>query len=94
MTQKTNQFNLTTKRYAEEDIKKFIDDNFTKIYSFELSDKFGDYGITGLSICKINNKNKIEAEIDTFLMSCRVIGRDIEKVFLEEVVKELFKEGV
>jgi len=94
MTQKTNQFNLTTKRYAEEDIKKFIDDNSTKIYSFELSDKFGDYGITGLSICKINNKNKIEAEIDTFLMSCRVIGRDIEKVFLEEVVKELFKEGV
>ncbi len=94
MTQKTNQFNLTTKRYAEEDIKKFIDDNFTKIYSFELSDKFGDYGITGLSICKINKKNEIEAEIDTFLMSCRVIGRDIEKVFLEEVLKELFKEGV
>lgn len=94
MTQKTNQFNLTTKRYAEEDIKKFIDDNFAKIYSFELSDKFGDYGITGLSICKINKKNEIEAEIDTFLMSCRVIGRDIEKVFLEEVLKELFKDGV
>ena len=93
MSQKTNQFNLTTKRYAQEDIQEFIDDSLARVFTFELSDKFGDYGITGLSICKINKEDKITAEIDTFLMSCRVIGRDIEKVFLEEVIKELFKEG-
>ena len=93
MSQKTNQFNLTTKRYAQEDIQEFINDSLARVFTFELSDKFGDYGITGLSICKINKEDKITAEIDTFLMSCRVIGRDIEKVFLEEVIKELFKEG-
>lgn len=91
MSQRTNQFNLTTKRYSEEDIKKFIQDDSAGIFTFELSDKFGDYGITGMSICKIEGS---EAEIDTFLLSCRVIGRDIEYVFLEKIIEDLIKKGI
>tara|TARA_B100001057_G_scaffold501031_1_gene619852 strand:- start:8267 stop:9973 length:1707 start_codon:yes stop_codon:yes gene_type:complete len=93
MCQKTNQFNLTTIRHTEQDIKNFIEDDETKIYTFELSDKFGSYGITGLSICKVDKVKQI-AKIDSFLMSCRVIGRNIEIKFLEKIIEDLKKDNV
>jgi len=79
LTMKTNQFNLTTKRYTESDIKKFQNDNKTHIYYLSLKDKIGDYGIVGVFIGFERNN---EINIDTFLMSCRVIGRQIEKAFI------------
>jgi len=87
MSQKTNQFNLTTKRYTEGDIKNFIDDSNSDVYAFSLADKFGDSGVTGMSIITSNGKSKI-AEIDTFLMSCRVIGRNIEYSFVDYVIEK------
>lgn len=93
MCQKTNQFNLTTIRFSEQDIENFIEDNDTKIYTFELSDKFGSYGITGLSICEVDKKIK-EAKINSFLMSCRVIGRNIEIKFLEKIIEDLKKDKI
>ena len=54
MSQKTNQFNLTTKRYTEGDIQNFINDPYSSVYAFSVSDKFGDSGVTGLSIVTIN----------------------------------------
>jgi predicted enzyme involved in methoxymalonyl-ACP biosynthesis len=54
MTQKTNQFNLTTKRYTEGDILKFINESNSDVYAFSVSDKFGNSGITGLSILTLN----------------------------------------
>ena len=57
------------------------------VYSFNLKDKFGDYGITGVAII---NSLKIEiAEIDSFLMSCRVIGRKIELAFIDFIINSL-----
>ena len=81
LTQKTNQFNLTTKRYTERDIEGFLEDENTRVFAFSISDKFGDSGITGLAIVKIGDSNC--AVIDSFLMSCRVIGRDAEFAFMD-----------
>lgn len=86
MTQKTNQFNLTTKRYKEQDIKKFLKNKNIKIFTGDVSDKFGDHGKTILVILKKENDFYF---IDTFLMSCRVIGRQLEKVFFDSIFKKI-----
>jgi FkbH-like protein len=78
ITQKTNQFNLTTKRYTETDIQKFMENTRDLVLSFRVEDRFGDYGLTGLLITCRNQNDKGSATIDTFLMSCRIIGRNIE----------------
>ena len=90
LCQKTNQFNLSTIRYEESDLFK-IDNKSHKIYSLKVNDKFGELGITGLMIIKYL-KNR-ECEIDTFLMSCRILGRKIENVFLKYILFNLKKEG-
>jgi len=83
MSQKTNQFNLTTERYTETDIKNFMISKKSKVFSFIVSDKFGNSGITGLCIVNIFPQF---ANIDTFLMSCRIIGRNIEFAFMDYLV--------
>jgi FkbH-like protein len=88
LTQKTNQFNLTTKRYTESEIKMKIDSKDYSVVAFEVKDKFGEYGITGVFILKIN-KNENMAVIDTFLMSCRIIGRNIEFAVFNFLIKHL-----
>jgi len=88
MSQKTNQFNLTTKRYTEKDISNFITKSDSKVYAFSISDKFGDSGVTGLCIINFDKKNQA-ADIDTFLMSCRIIGRNIEFAFMDYLVNSL-----
>ena len=82
MSQKTNQFNLTTKRYTEGDISNFIIKDDSKVFAFSVSDKLGDSGVTGLCIINFNGKIKT-TDIDTFLMSCRIIGRNIEYAFMD-----------
>ena len=89
LTQKTNQFNMTTKRYPEETIKKFANDNNFIVVSVKVEDKFGDNGITGAAILE---KNSDDWRIDTFLLSCRVIGRKIEESLLAYILKEAKKE--
>jgi FkbH-like protein len=88
MTQKTNQFNLTTKRYTDGDIRNFIDDLDSNVYAFSVADKFGDSGVTGLCIVSDNSKNE-SLEIDTLLMSCRIIGRNIESAFMDYVIGKI-----
>ncbi len=83
MTQKTNQFNLTTKRYTESQISAFVNDSNYDVYAMGVTDKFGDSGITGLAII---HKTDEVAEIDTFLMSCRIIGRNLEYKFLDSIL--------
>jgi len=74
---KTNQFNLTTKRYQQMDIEKMIQDQKFIVGCVQVEDKFGDNGITGVFIIK--KENDKEWIIDTFLMSCRIMGRGIEQ---------------
>ncbi|MGN0739650.1 MAG: HAD-IIIC family phosphatase [Treponema sp.] len=86
MTQKTNQFNLTTRRYTEADLNAMITDE-AKIWCLSVSDKFGDSGITGCIIVK-------NGEIDEFLLSCRILGKDIEKEFVAQILGLLKKSGL
>ncbi len=91
MTQKTNQFNLTTPRYAEAQIKGFVKAKDSDCFAFGLKDKFGDSGITGL--CIVHYPNEKTAVMDTLLMSCRVLGRKVEFKFMEELLSEIFKKA-
>ena len=75
LTQKSNQFNLTTRRYSESDIRSFAEDQESAVYSLAVRDKFGDLGIVGVLIA---GRTGTVGRIDSFLMSCRVIGRDLE----------------
>lgn len=85
LTQKTNQFNLTTRRYQEADIERMVADG-AKIWAIDVKDRFGSYGVTGVVIVKDNPEYW---EIDTFLMSCRVLGKHVERQFLLAVMAEL-----
>jgi FkbH-like protein len=93
LTLKTNQFNLTTRRYQEEEVQMFAHDQTKMIGCVQTKDKFGDNGITGVYIV---NKNHAEKEwlIDTFLLSCRVMGRGIEDVMLGYILNKAKEEGV
>ena len=90
LTQRTNQFNMTTRRYTEEDIRRMEEEGY-KIYWMRLEDKFGDNGIVGVIIIGYEGN---KARIDTFLMSCRVIGRKAEDAFIWYVEEEMMKEGI
>lgn len=92
MTQKTNQFNLTTRRYTETEIRAVLDDGQHSVIAFRVKDKFGDYGVTGLAIVAPGSV-PAAARIDTFLMSCRVLGRGVEKAFFDHLVALLGKRG-
>jgi FkbH-like protein len=89
MTQKTNQFNMTTKRYSEEEIETFIRSKDFLVFTLSLTDKFGDYGITGLAILK----NEEDWEIDSFLLSCRILGRKAENALMSYVSSFLLEQG-
>jgi FkbH-like protein len=93
MTQKTNQFNLTTRRYTEADIARFAADADTVAATFSVSDRFGDYGVTGLVIAAIDRKAST-AYLDTFLMSCRVLGRRIENAVMNWLTERLKRDGI
>jgi FkbH-like protein len=90
-TNKTNQFNLTTNKYSESDIYKFTKSHVHDVIWLKVSDKYGDMGIVGSCIIFYDNKRAI---IDTFLISCRALGRGIEKRFLSEVMHIVSKRGV
>jgi len=81
---KTNQFNLTTRRYSSSEISTFIKSNDYIVIHGKLSDKFGEYGITSVMVCKIL-PNSIE--IDTWVMSCRVFKRNLEFAMFDVLTK-------
>lgn len=88
MTQKTNQFNLTTKRYTLQDIEKFLKDEKAHIYAIEYKDKFLSEGIIGLVIVTLEGEN---AHIDTLLLSCRVLKRGVEAFIFNTISEHLKK---
>jgi FkbH-like protein len=89
MTQKTNQFNLTTKRYTESDLRNLIANGAMVTY-MALKDKFGDNGISAMCIMQTENDEII---IDSFLLSCRILGREVEKVYLYYLLNKLFDQN-
>lgn len=90
MTQKTNQFNLTTHRYTEADIMGMLNSG-SEVYTLSVSDRYGDNGITGEMIILNDGKS---ANIDTLLLSCRILGKKIENAFVLTVLQSLKDSGV
>ena len=86
LTQKTNQFNLTTRRYSEAEIRAASEDERTAVFWLDLNDRFGPSGLVGVLILKRDAPG--EWNIDTFLLSCRVMGRTVENAFLAAAARE------
>ena len=93
LTQKTNQFNLTTCRYTESQVDQFTTDKKHEVYAMFVKDKFGDNGLTGVCIAKKDEKDPKNVIIDSLLMSCRIIGRNIEFVYVNHIIKDLANKG-
>jgi FkbH-like protein len=88
---KSNQFNLTTKRYTDEDIIAVMADPDAFGLQLRLTDRFGDNGIIAIIIGRLQ-PNK-DLTIDTWLMSCRVLGRQVEPTTLNLIVAQAAKLG-
>jgi len=85
LTRKTNQFNLTTRRYSDEEIAALSASPDAGVYWLKVADRFGDNGLVGVAILKFHDG---KSELDTFLLSCRVIGRTVETAFLSRLREE------
>jgi len=80
---KTNQMNLTTRRMSEAELLAWLGEGERKLWSFSVSDRFGDSGLTG--ILSVERDNDMVRIVD-FILSCRVFGREIEHAMLHEAV--------
>ena len=91
LTNKSNQFNLTTHRYTQAEIEDISEDkNYIKLYG-KLEDTFGDNGVVTVSIGHIE---KDVLHMDLWLMSCRVLKRDMEFAMMDSLVKKAKEKGV
>lgn len=90
LTQKTNQFNLTTIRYTEGEIARRAAMAESEIHCLRLRDRFSDLGLVGIAIVDYHAD---DATIDTLLMSCRVLGRGVEDAFIAHVAQAASRRG-
>lgn len=91
MTQKTNQFNLTTRRYTESDVQHRLDQGW-RVYCMRVSDRFGDSGITAAIFLQPVGDDAVN--IDNLLLSCRILGKGIEEAFVKTVLNLMRLDGV
>lgn len=87
LSHRANRFNITGIRYSQEELRNIIEIKEKTIYVIEASDKFGDMGIVGMSV--VDGSGTIES----FIISCRVFGRDFESLLLEKI-KSSVKEDI
>jgi FkbH-like protein len=87
---KSNQFNLTTRRYGEDDVRQMMTDGSVAGVQLRLVDRFGDNGMIAVAILR---REGTEALIDTWLMSCRVLGRKVEQATLRILAEEARRLG-
>lgn len=90
---KTNQFNLTTRRYTVPEVEHLLEQNDTIVLRFRLTDCFGDNGIIAVIIAFPQNGDRRNYLIDTWLMSCRVLGRGVEAACLCALAAQAAKAG-
>ncbi len=86
LCQRTNQFNLTSKRHTESDLALFLESPDVKMFLLQAEDRFGPMGLSGLIIFK---KLGAVVEVDTFLISCRIIGRLLDRALFCQSLKLL-----
>jgi FkbH-like protein len=85
LTQKTNQFNCTTRRYTEQQIAERSENQEWDVLTVRVKDRFGDNGLVGVMLTRTAGG---VCEIDTFLLSCRVISRTVETAMLSYLASE------
>jgi FkbH-like protein len=90
LVQKTNQFNVTTRRYALAEIERLRNREDCEIFTMRLRDRFGDHGIIAMSILLYQGASAL---IDTLLLSCRVIGRGVETALLSYLLERARAHG-
>lgn len=83
LTNKSNQFNLCTRRYTDQDIQTYLLDPNYYLFGIQLEDKFSDYGMIA---CIILHKEKDTCVIENWVMSCRVLKRNVEACTMNEIV--------
>ncbi len=88
---KSNQFNLTTRRYTEADVAAAQADPNAFSLQVRLADTFGDNGMISVLLCR---RSGDDWDIDTWLMSCRVLGRKVEQAVLQELVDQARQRGI
>jgi FkbH-like protein len=93
LVQKTNQFNLTLRRHSREVIERLAADGGSLCRTLELEDRFADHGMIGLAIALESEDDPQTAVIDTFVMSCRVIGRTAETHMLAHLSAAALERG-
>jgi FkbH-like protein len=91
LTLRTNQFNSTTIRRSENDLKSFLEDEKARIWAISVKDRFGDYGLVGaiFSVEKAQNLN-----VDSFILSCRALGKGVEHKMLAALGKTALKSNL
>jgi FkbH-like protein len=82
---KTNQFNLTTRRHDEPTIRRRVAAGEWRVYTMRVTDRFGDFGLTGIAIVEPAG---VTWHVESFLMSCRVIGKSVETALLSRVAED------
>lgn len=88
---KTNQFNVTTRRYREEEVHALAGSEDSDVITVHVADKYGNQGLVAVVILRYKGKR---ADIDTFLMSCRVMGRSLENEIMAQVRGMLQKKNI
>lgn len=91
LTQRSNQFNLRTVRYTDEDINRMMNDPSYVTFAVSLSDTYGDYGL--ISAVFLQKKSEETLFIDTWIMSCRVLKRGVECFLLNEIMMHAVDSG-
>jgi FkbH-like protein len=90
LVNKTNQFNVTTRRYTEAQVRGLAEDPRGWTRAFQLSDRMDRYGLIGVLICRESGD---AWEVDTWLMSCRSLGRQMEKFMFDRMVEAAIARG-
>jgi len=86
LVNKTNQFNLTTRRYTQSEMQQVLADEMKNVYLYRVADRFGDNGIVAAVIVDLGGE---VPQIEEFVMSCRVMGKNIEDAIIEDVEHDL-----
>ena len=90
LSQKSNQFNLTTRRYSESEIAQRMAGPDSEVYSLIVKDRFGDAGLTGVVVMRYEAQT---AHVEAFFMSCRVIGRGVEFTIWNHIAAQAAERG-
>ena len=92
LVNKTNQFNVTTRRYTEAQVRALADDPQAWAGAFQMSDRMGSYGLIGVLFCRPTDDSTWE--IDSWLMSCRTLGRQMEKFMFDRLIEAAIAQGI